>query len=116
MVLPQSGDDASGGGVQPLPAPQSRSPGDASHEQRHSRLGHDRPTDSRPKDQEVVGVAGVLQLLFLCFTVSCIGFGFRSGRGRGGSQLKSYVAFPLVVCSVDWHFELAGLSSGFWSS
>ena len=30
-------------------------------------------------------------------------FGFRSGRGRGwgGSQLKSAVASPLVVCSVD---------------
>ena len=29
------------------------------------------------------GVLHVLQLLFFCFSVSCIGFGFRSARGRG---------------------------------
>ena len=29
------------------------------------------------------GVMHVLQLLFFCFSVSCIGFDFRSGRERG---------------------------------
>ena len=29
------------------------------------------------------GVLHVLQLLFLCFSVSSIGFGFRSGRDKG---------------------------------
>ena len=41
---------------------------------------------------------------------------FALEEGGGGSQLKSSVAFPLVVCSVDRHVEFAGLSSGFWSS
>ena len=51
--------------------------------------------------------------LFLCRVLALV---LTLEEGGGGSQLKSSVAFPLVVCSVDWHVELAGLSSRFWSS
>ena len=51
--------------------------------------------------------------VFLCRVLALV---FALEEEGGGSQLKSSVAFPLVVCSVDWHVELAGLSSGFlWS-
>ena len=51
--------------------------------------------------------------VFLCCVLALV---FALEEGGGGSQLKSYVVFPLVACSVDRHVELAGLSSGFWSS
>ena len=51
--------------------------------------------------------------VFLCRILALV---FALEEGGGGSQLKRYVAFPLVVCSVDWHVELAGPTSGFWSS
>ena len=51
--------------------------------------------------------------VFLCRVLASV---FALEEGGGDSQLKSSVAFPLVVCSVDQHVELAGLSSGFWSS
>ena len=50
--------------------------------------------------------------VFLCRVLSLV---FALEGGGGGSQLKSSVAFPLVVYSVDWHVERAGLNSGFWS-
>ena len=55
----------------------------------------------------------VLQLLFSVFLCRVLALVFTLEEGEGGSQLESSVAFSLVVCSVDWHIELAGLSSGF---
>ena len=37
--------------------------------------------------------------VFLCRVLTTLVFGLE--EGGGGSQLKSSVAFPLVVCSVD---------------
>ena len=43
----------------------------------------------------------VLQMLFFSFSVSCMAMIFALEEGGGGSQLKSSVAFPLLVCSGD---------------